>query len=758
MPMMCRLFKVRCLPAGLLLFMAAAGWAQPAPRADAARIEARVTALMARMTLAEKLGQLTQYSGEWDATGPVTFKGNHADDIRQGLVGSMLNVLGSEHTRAYQQVAMQSRLKIPLLFGQDVIHGYKTNFPIPLAEAASWDLPAIERSARIAGTEAAAAGIHWTFAPMVDVARDPRWGRVMEGAGEDPWLGGQIAAARVKGFQGRQLGDLDAVMATAKHFAAYGAAIGGRDYNAVDISERTLHEVYLPPFKAAVDAGVATVMNAFNDINGVPATASVMLQRDILKRDWGFKGFVVSDWGSIAEMVAHGLVADKAGAAKAALLAGSDMDMESAAYRAHGADLVNSGQVKQALIDDAVRRVLRKKFELGLFEDPYRFSNPERERTVLNNPAHRQAAREMAAKSIVLLKNSPAVLPLKPEGKTIAFIGPMVKWAEENNGAWWIWLPGEDYSKLNVSQWDGLKNRLGPTTRLLYAQGADADSARTDGFDEALAIARQADVVIVSVGEGPKMAGEARSRSRIGLPGVQEQLLKALHATGKPMVVMVNAGRPLVLEWAAENVPTLLYTWWLGSEAGNAIADVLLGTHNPSARLPISFPRNEGQIPVYYSHLSTGRPAPTEPASGFVSHYLDVPNSPRFAFGHGLSYTQFGYGRLALDSARLAGAKGQVNLSIEVTNTGAVAGDEVVQLYLRQRVASVVQPVMALKNFQRVRLAPGDRQTVRFAIDRRMLGFVNARLKRVTEPGEIEVMVGASSSDIRQRASFTLVD
>jgi len=749
---------LRRLAGALLLGATVAAPAQPTPRADAARIEARITALMARMTLAEKLGQLTQYSGHWEATGPVTFKGNHADDIRRGLVGSMLNVLGTERTRAYQEVAMQSRLKIPLLFGQDVIHGYKTNFPIPLAEAASWDLPAIERSARIAGTEAAAAGIHWTFAPMVDVARDPRWGRVMEGAGEDPWLGSQIAAARVRGFQGRQLGDLDAVMATAKHFAAYGAATGGRDYNSVDISERTLHEVYLPPFKAAVDAGVATVMNAFNDINGVPATASAMLQRDILKRDWGFKGFVVSDWGSIGELVAHGLVADLAGAAKAALRAGSDMDMESAAYRAHGADLVKSGQVKLALVDDAVRRVLRKKFELGLFEDPYRFSNPERERTVLNNPTHRQAARAMAAKSIVLLKNSPAVLPIQPEGKTIAFIGPMVKWTAENNGAWWIWLPGEDYSKLNVSQWDGLKNRLGPSTRLLYAQGADADSDRTDGFDEAVAIARQADVVIVSVGEGPKMAGEARSRSRISLPGVQEALLQALQTTGKPMVVLVNTGRPLVLEWTADNVPALLCTWWLGSEAGNAIADVLLGTHNPSARLPMGFPRNEGQIPVHYSHLSTGRPAPADNASGFVSHYLDVPNSPRFAFGHGLSYTQFAYGGLALDTPRLAGPKGQVTVSIDVRNTGAVAGDEVVQLYLRQRVASVVQPVQVLKDYRRVHLAPGEQQTLRFTIGRSQLGFVNARLQRVTEPGEIEVMVGASSADIRQRSHFTLAD
>ena len=724
-----------------------------------------IDALLRQMTLEEKFGQLTQYSADGAATGPVTFRGSHEDDIRAGRVGSMLNVLGSERTRAYQDVALQSRLKIPLLFGQDVVHGYKTTFPIPLAEAASFDLPAIQRAARVAATEAAASGIHWTFAPMVDVSRDPRWGRVLEGAGEDTFWACQVATARVKGFQGQRLGDTDAVMACAKHFAGYGAASGGRDYNSVDMSERMLWEVYLPPFKAALDAGAATFMNAFNDLNGVPANASAYLQRTVLKGAWGFTGFVVSDWGSIGEMVAHGFSASKKDAALAALTAGSDMDMESSAYRDHGAALVAQGLLPLALVDDAVRRVLRKKFELGLFGDPYRFNNPAREKTALNNPAHRAAARDMAAKSIVLLKNEQQVLPLRTNTPTLAFIGPLVKADQDNEGAWSVTLPDVDYSQHVVTQWQGVKSRLAPASRLLYAQGCDVEGTRTDGFAEAVAVAQAADVVVVSVGEHRGLSGEARSRAYLGLPGVQLALLQALHAallgSGKPLVVLLNTGRPLVINWLAEHASALLCTWWLGSEAGNAIADVLFGAHNPSARLPMSFPRSEGQIPIYYNHFNTGRPAAGAAAGAYTSHYIDEALSPCYAFGHGLSYSRFAYSQLRLSPARISlqalAAPGALTLSLQLTNTSAVAGDEVVQLYLRDCSASVIRPVKELKGVQKIHLLPGQTATVRFDITPDTLSFFNAQLQWTAEPGQFELMVGAASDDIRLRETFELL-
>jgi beta-glucosidase len=724
-------------------------------KADA--LQDKVERLLQQMTVEEKIGQLTQSSGDWRATGPVTFTGNHEEGIRGGQIGAMLNVLGANSTRAYQQIAMQSRLKIPLLFGQDVIHGYKTTFPIPLAEAASFDLEAIERSARIAATEAAASGVHWTFAPMVDIARDPRWGRVMEGAGEDSWLGSKIAYARVKGFQGRQLGDTDAVMATVKHFAAYGAAVAGRDYNSVDMSERMLWETYLPPFKAALDAGAATFMNAFNDLNGIPASGSQYLQREILKGRWGFSGFVVSDWGSIGEMVPHGYAKDARGAALAAIKAGSDMDMESNAYRNHLGPLIADGLVPATLLDDAVRRILRKKFELGLFDDPYRFSDAKRELAMLNQPAHRQAARDMAAKSIVLLKNKPRILPLSANGKTIAFIGPLVKAVEDNLGAWSVKLPDVDYSKFIVSQWDGVKNRLGPGSKLLYAKGCDIEGERRDGFKEAVAVALQADVVVVSVGESAGMSGEAKSRARIGLPGVQEDLIKALHATGKPIVVLINAGRPLIFNWTAEHAQAILYTWWLGSEAGNAIADVLFGAHNPSARLPISFPRAEGQIPIYYNHFNTGRPVAADTHEAFKSGYIDLQNSPQYPFGFGLSYSDFEYADLKQDRQKLAG-QDKLTVSLKVSNKGRLAGDELVQLYLRDRVASVVRPVKELRGFRRIHLQPGQTRELSFVIEREQLSFFNERLQWAAEPGEFDLMIGASSADIRLRSSFELTE
>ncbi len=720
-------------------------------------VDEKIDALLRQMTLEEKVGQLNQYSADWNVTGPVNFKGNHKEGIRRGQIGSMLNVMGTTYTRQHQEIAMQSRLKIPLLFGQDVIHGYKTTFPIPLAEAASWDLDAIRQSARIAATEAAASGIHWTFAPMVDIARDPRWGRVMEGAGEDTYLASRIAYARVTGFQGRKLGDTDAVMACAKHFAAYGAAVGGRDYNSVDMSERMLWETYLPPFKAALDAGAATFMNSFNDLNGIPATGSKYLQREILKGKWGFRGFVVSDWGSIGEMINHGYVKDAKAAAQAAISAGSDIDMESNAYRDHLVQLVAEKKVPLEQVDDAVRRVLQKKFELGLFDDPYRFSNPDRERTVLENPEHRKASREIAAKSIVLLKNNSRLLPLARDLKTIALIGPLVKAIKDNHGGWSVTFPGLDYSKFIVSQWDGLRNKLGAGTRLLYAKGSEVTGDSRAGFAEAIEIARQADVVILSIGENADMSGEAKSRSNIHLPGVQEELVKAIHATGKPVVVLINAGRPLIFNWVADNVPAILYTWWLGSEAGNAIADVLFGDTNPSAKLPITFPRSEGQIPIYYNHFNTGRPSSTEMATQYTSAYADLPITPRFPFGFGLSYTDFKYSDLKLDKSTVRG-NDTVAVTLNVSNTGKVAGEEIVQLYLRDLVSSVVRPVKELKDFRKIRLQPGETRSINFVIDREKLSFYNEQLQWQAEPGEFELMIGASSADIRLRTTFELVE
>jgi len=719
-------------------------------------IDQKVDALLGRMTLEEKIGQLNQYSGDLSATGPITINPGKQEQIKNGRIGSMLNVVGTKYTRQYQELAMQSRLKIPLLFALDVIHGYKTTFPIPLAEAASWDLDAIERSARISATEAAAAGIHWTFAPMVDIARDPRWGRVMEGAGEDTYLGSKIAYARVKGFQGAKLGDLDSVMACAKHFAAYGAGVGGRDYNSVDMSERMLQETYLPPFKAAVDAGAATVMNSFNDLNGIPATGNEHLQRDILKGKWDFRGFVVSDWGSIGEMVTHGYVKDSEGAALAAITAGSDMDMESNAYLNNLAQLVEEKKVPEALIDEAVKRILRKKFELGLFDDPYRFSDPERERAALNDPEHAKAAREIAEKSVVLLKNENGLLPLSKDIKTIAFIGPMVKPVRDNHGFWAVELKDVDPSYI-VSQWQGLQNKVGDRTKLLYAKGCDFEGDDKSGFAEAVAAASQADVAVMSVGERWNMSGEAKSRSNIHLPGVQEELIKAVQATGKPVVVLINAGRPLIFNWTADNVPAILYTWWLGSEAGNAIADVLFGDQNPSGKLPMTFPREEGQIPLYYNHFNTGRPAKNETDVNYVSAYIDLKNSPRFPFGYGLSYTTFQYSNLKLSKEKMKRSE-TIEVSMDLANTGKAAGEEVVQLYLRDKVGSVVRPVMELKDFQKIKLAAGETKTLKFVIDGGKLSFYNKELEYGPEPGEFDLMLGASSADIRLKQSFELVD
>ncbi|UOQ54864.1 glycoside hydrolase family 3 N-terminal domain-containing protein [Hymenobacter cellulosivorans] len=717
-----------------------------------AAIEQRITELLAQMTLEEKAGQLTQYSGR-ELTGPAsTRKTDLLNSIRQGHVGSMLNVKGVQDTRAIQAEALKSRLHIPLLFGLDVIHGYQTVFPVPLAEAASWDMAAIRESAHVAAREAAASGIHWTFAPMVDVGRDPRWGRVMEGAGEDQYLGSQIARARVLGFQGEKLGGTDAVMACAKHFAAYGAAIAGRDYNAVDLSPQQLWEVYLPPFKAAVDAGAATFMNSFNTLNGVPATASRYLQRDILKGQWNYPGFVVSDWGSIREMVSWGYAQNIGEAAQKAMAAGNDMDMENDAYFDTLPKLVQEGKVDVALVDDAVRRILRKKFELGLFDDPYKFSDAKREKKVFSDPQHRVAARDVARKSMVLLKNERSVLPLAAQRK-IALIGPLAKSKRDLAGGWTVIA---DTTQI-VSAFEGISQRAGKQTQLLYAKGCAATGDSRAGFAQAVETARQADVIVLCVGETWDMSGEAKSRADISLPGVQEELFQALKATGKPIVAVLFAGRPLIFNTLADQADAILYAWFPGSEGGRALADVLFGDYNPAGKLPSTFPRLMGQVPISYQQYSTGRPVVDPQNIRYRSAYIDAPNTPRYAFGHGLSYTTFKYSNLQISQPRMTAAE-TVQVSCTLTNTGSRAGEEVVQLYLRDKVASVVRPLKELKDFRKISLKPGESQTVSFTISRDKLAFYNNDLQWTTEPGDFRLLLGSASDDIRLETDLTLIN
>ncbi|GAB3870993.1 beta-glucosidase BglX [Hymenobacter segetis] len=710
-----------------------------------ADIEQRISALLAQMTLEEKVGQLNQYSGR-EVTGPASDRKNTLlSSIRAGQVGSMLNVKGVKDTREIQAVALESRLHIPLLFSLDVIHGYQTTFPIPLAEAASWDLDAIRLGAHVAAKEAAASGIHWTFAPMVDIGRDPRWGRVMEGAGEDTYLGSQIAKARVLGFQGEKLGGTDAIMACAKHFAAYGAATAGRDYNAVDISEQQLWETYLPPFRAAAEAGVATFMNSFNTLNGIPATGNAYLQRDILKGQWKYPGFVVSDWGSIGELANWGYAADKTDAAQKAITAGSDMDMESDAYHQKLVQLVQAGKVDVSLVDDAVRRILRKKFELGLFDDPYKFSDEKREKQVLSDPQNRAAARQMAQKSLVLLKNEKATLPLTKALRRVAVIGPLAKSRRNLNGSWAV---DTDTTRI-TSLYDGLRQRAGKTTELLYAKGCNVSGDSRAGFEQAVAAAKNADVIILTVGEAWDMSGEAKSRTDIHLPGVQEDLFKALKATGKPVAVVVFGGRPLIFDAISEQADAILYAWWPGSEGGTALADVLYGDYNPAGKLPITFPRSVGQIPIAYNQqYNTGRPITKPGDIRYKSAYIDSPNTPRYAFGYGLSYTTFKYSDLKISQAQLKASE-SAQVSFTLTNTGKIAGEEVAQLYLRDPLASVARPLKELKDFRKVSLKPGESKTVTFTIDKDKLAFYNSKLEWAAEPGKFNLMVGSASDDIR---------
>ncbi|GAB1416054.1 beta-glucosidase BglX [Paludibacter sp.] len=707
-------------------------------------IDRKVQELLSKMTLEEKAGQLNQISGNWKFTGPISEHGDVQELIKKGHIGSMLNVKGVGHTRQVQELAMQSRLGIPLIFGLDVIHGYRTMFPTPLAQAASWDLVAIEKAERIAAIEASASGIHWTFAPMVDIARDPRWGRIVEGSGEDAYLGSLIAKARVRGFQGEGLGNMDAIMACAKHFAAYGAALAGRDYNTVDMSLMRLHETYLPPFKAAIDAGVATFMSSFNDLNGIPATGNTYLLREVLKKQWNFDGFVVSDWASIKEMIAHGYATDNRDAAKKAIIAGCDMDMEGGAYVDHLVDLVNNKIVSEKLINESVSRILRKKFELGLFDDPYKFCDSEREKKQRNNANHLEEARKTATKSIVLLKNEGNILPLAKNTKKIALIGPFFEETTTNLGAWSIhW---DDDKDRIVTQYNGIAGKVSKRTKLLYAKGCNVNDDDKSAFDEAVKTALQADVVVMSIGETYDMSGEAKSRTSLDLPGVQEELFNKIVETGKPVIVLVNAGRPLTINAVAQKATAILYKWQLGTEAGNAIADVLFGDYNPAAKLPITFPRNVGQIPLFYNNFNTGRPVINN-NTHYRSAYIDSPNTPLYPFGFGLSYTEFKYDNFKLSSERLQGNQ-SLKAQIDVSNTGRFDGEEIVQLYIRDITASVVRPLKELKGFEKIFLKKGETKTVEFTITPEDLKFFNDKLDFDWESGDFQIMIGRNSADL----------
>ena len=768
------------LPLVVFGAIAAPSQTRSTPNAQLAskELNARVDALLKKMTLEEKIGQTVQYSAGF-ATGPSASNLTYDELVAKGQVGSMLNVVGAERTNHYQHIAMEkSRLHIPILFGLDVIHGHRTIFPVPLAVAASWDPEAAETVARVAAEEARADGIAWVFSPMVDIARDPRWGRIIESNGEDPYLSSILARAWVKGYQRGDLSKPDSVAACVKHFAAYGAAIAGRDYNAVDMSELTLRQVYLKPYRAAVDAGVATVMTSFNSINGVPATANPFTLTQILRKEWRFDGFVVSDWGAVAELKNHA-IGDGPTVARKALEAGTDMDMEGDLYGTVIAEQVRSGKIPESVVDEAVRRILRVKFALGLFDRPYANVGPAYTPT----PQRREAARKVAGETMVLLKNDPVegvgtLLPLTTKARKVALIGPMADDALDLLGAWTVAGNPKDVITLKSS----LSERLGD--KLLYApgcgllSGADenilksvtfASAAKSDAnepvpddnktIEDAVETARKADVVILALGEPTNwMEGEAASRAHLGFTGNQEKLLEAVVATSKPVILVVLAGRPLQLKWASEHVPAILEAWSPGIEAGPAVADVLFGDVNPSGKLPSSFPRSVGQEPLYYAQTPTGRPAhgdlsrmPHDAAEKFVSRYMDEQNSALFPFGWGLSYTRFSYANPAVDRSEVPVREVADNhqpvttVSVEVRNTGSVAGTEVVQLYLRNTEASVEQPLRELKGFTRITLAPGETKRVSFPLGFDELNFYSADLKKTVEPTTYDIWLGGSS-------------
>jgi beta-glucosidase len=717
-----------------------------------ATIEHKIDSILSKMTLEEKVGQMNQYTGNGGATGPIKVRERDIDDLKNGWVGSMLNVIGAKNTREVQRLVMEnSRMKIPLIFGLDVIHGYKTIFPVPLGEAACFDLDLIEKSARIAAIEASAAGQHWTFAPMVDIARDPRWGRIMEGAGEDTYYGSLVAAARVRGFQGKNLADNNTIVACAKHFAAYGAAEGGRDYNTTDMSLRVLNEVYLPPFKAAVDAGVGTFMNSFNDLNGVPATGNSYLVNETLRGKWAFNGFVVSDWNSIGEMMIHGLVKDTLEASELAIKSGNDMDMETSGYRNHLVNLIKEGKVPEKLVDDAVRRILRVKFKLGLFDDPYRYCNEDREKQFLLNPEHIAIARDAARKSMVLLKNQNQLLPLKSDIKTIALIGPLADSKADMIGNWSALGEAKDA----VSLLEGVKGAVNKNTKVVYAKGCEINDNSDVQFKEAIESAKQAEVIIMALGESAMMSGEAYSRAFLDLPGRQLDLLKEVMKIGKPVVVVLFNGRPLTINWTAENVPAILEAWLPGTQGGNAIADVLFGKYNPAGKLPATFPLAVGQIPNYYNHKNTGRPVKDYSGKWF-SRYIDIVNEPLYPFGYGLSYTTFKYSNLTVSSNQMK-MGGEIIVKVNVTNTGNYDGEEVVQLYTRDLVGSVTRPVKELKGFKKVMIKKGETKEVSFSLKSSDLAFYTLDMTYKAESGDFKVFVGTNSADCLE-GSFTLIE
>ncbi|TDQ29141.1 beta-glucosidase BglX [Zeaxanthinibacter enoshimensis] len=745
-------YCVLCLLAGSFLT-----YGQQSPnQVNKDEIERKVDSLLGLMTLVEKVGQMNQYNGFWDVTGPTPDEGDAAkkyEHLRSGLVGSMLNVQGTEEVRKVQKIAVEeSRLGIPLIIAFDVIHGYKTISPIPLAEAASWDLEAIRKSAGVAAQEAAASGINWTFAPMVDISRDARWGRVMEGAGEDPFLGAKIGYARVKGFQGDDLSEVNTVAACAKHFAGYGFSEAGRDYNTVDVGTSTLHNIIFPPFKAAIEADVKTFMNSFNELNGIPATGNRFLQRDVLKQAWNYQGFVVSDWGSLSEMISHGYARDGKQAAMLAANAGSDMDMESYLYVKHLEDLVKEGKVDEALIDDSVRRILRVKYELGLMDDPYRYCDPEREKTVIGSQGNQDLVLDMAKKSIVLLKNETDLLPLKKNGMKIAVIGAL---ADDKDSPLGSWRLAAD-ANTAVSVLEGLNSYKG--NEITYAKGVDLiteeasfimetkiNTTDRSGIEEAVEAAKGKDVVLMVLGEHGFQSGEGRSRASLDLPGLQQELLEAVYKVNKNIVLLLMNGRPLTINWAAENVPTILEVWHLGTQSGNAIAQVLYGDYNPSGKLPMTFPRSVGQVPIYYNFKNTGRPTIPAPDLVFWSHYIDESNDPLYEFGYGLSYTDFEYSNLRLSESSFSG-DGSITVSFTLKNTGSYAGTEVAQMYIRDLFGSVTRPVRELKGFELVSLQPGESKTVNFKIDRELISYYTANDRWEAEPGEFKVFIGGSSN------------
>ena len=739
--------------------MAGCLWAEPA--ADP-KMDAFVQDLMSRMTKAEKIGQLNLMSVGFDVTGPLLSEGADAK-VRKGLVGGVFNTYTPAAVRKLQLLAIkQSRLGIPLLFGYDVIHGYKTVFPIPLGLAATWNLDTIQDSARVAAAEASADGVDWTFSPMVDIARDPRWGRIAEGAGEDPYLGSLIARAMVHGYQGDDLSRSNSLMACVKHFALYGAVEAGRDYNTVDMSRLQMYQDYLPPYKAAVDAGVGTVMSSFNEVDSIPASANHWLLTDLLRTQWGFQGFVVTDYTSIEEMSEHGM-GDSRTDAKLALKAGVDMDMVSELFLKFLPDLNKNGEIPDEMIDQSCRRILAAKYKLGLFDDPYRGCSDERAAREILTPATRHAAREAAERSFVLLKNDRQILPLKKAG-TIALIGPLADDRENLLGTWHA--AGDPRQVVSVQT--GISNMIGSSVKILQAKGANLEDdpavrkllqafgseipvdSRSPGemVAEAVSVATRADVVVAVLGESSGMSGEAASRTEIGLPECQKDLLRALVATGKPVVLVLMNGRPLTLGWEADNCGAILETWFGGSEAGNAIADVLFGNYNPSGKLTATFPRDVGQIPIYYNHKNTGRPYKGDPRSKYVSRYLDAPNDPLYPFGYGLSYTTFSYGDIKLSAQELAGDE-TLTASVEVTNTGTRAGEETVQLYLTEPVASITRSVEDLRGFQKVNVQPGESKEVAFRITPDDLKFYNSDLKYDWEAGQFIIRIGGNSAQLK---------